>query len=681
MRTLLTLALLLTAVSATRAPALSGPEPRLTPADVFALEYASDPQLAPDGRRVAYVRRSGDIMTDRFRSSIWIVGDDGSSHRALVEGPGSYTSPRWAPEGHRLLFTASEDGADTLRVLDLASMSVTTLAELPARAESPVWSPDGTSVAFAMFTKAEIKPAVAMPVKPEGAEWAEPAVVIDTMIYRADGQGFIEPGSTQIYVVPADAGTPRRLTFTAHDTPGPLAWTPDRERLIFSANLIDPDRHPLDSDLYELEIVTGETRRLTSRFGPDESPALSPDGSHVAYVGFDDRKQGFQVSRLSLLDRRTGETRVLTSALDRSVSDPAWTPDGSAVCVLYDDHGVTTLARVGLDGTITTLAENLGGQSLGRPYPGASFTTGDRGRFATVVTSAERPADVAIGMPGELRRVTDLNADLLGPKDLAAVEELNVTSSFDGRPLQAWMMRPPGFDPAKRYPMILEIHGGPFANYGPRFSAEFQLFAAAGYVVVYANPRGSTSYGEEFGNLIHHAYPSEDYDDLMDVVDAVVSAGFVDEDRLFVTGGSGGGVLTAWIVGKTDRFRAAVVAKPVINWISFTLYADAYSFFSEYWFPGPVWDHLEHYWARSPLSLVGNVTTPTMLLTGENDLRTPIAESEQYYQALQLRGVPTRMVRVPGASHGIAARPTGLIMKVAHILDWFEHHDTRPDHE
>ncbi len=220
--------------------------------------------------------------------------------------------------------------------------------------------------------------------------------------------------------------------------------------------------------------------------------------------------------------------------------------------------------------------------------------------------------------------------------------------------------------------MILEIHGGPFASYGSVFSSEVQLYAAAGYVVLYTNPRGSSGYGEEFGNLIHHDYPNHDYEDLMSGVDALIARGYIDSENLFVTGGSGGGVLTAWIVGKTDRFRAAVVAKPVINWYSFVLYADNPAFFYRYWFPTKPWEDPEHYMKRSPLSYVGNVTTPTMLLTGEEDYRTPIAESEQFYAALKLEGVETAMVRIPGASHGIANRPSNLIAKIASVLMWFE---------
>ncbi|HKQ97995.1 MAG TPA: S9 family peptidase, partial [Candidatus Polarisedimenticolia bacterium] len=283
------------------------------------------------------------------------------------------------------------------------------------------------------------------------------------------------------------------------------------------------------------------------------------------------------------------------------------------------------------------------------------------------------PPEVATAAAGQKTAVlTRLNDDLFGGKRLATVEEITAKSSFDQRSIQGWIVRPPGFDPAKKYPLILEIHGGPFADYGDRWGAEMQLYATAGYVVLYSNPRGSTSYGEEFGNLIHHAYPGNDYDDLMSILDAAIARGSIDTANLFVTGGSGGGVLTAWIVGKTDRFRAAVSAKPVINWTSFVLTSDQPNFFSRYWFGATPWEKPEEFLRRSPLFQVGNVHTPTMLLTGEADYRTPISESEQFYEALKLLKVDTALVRVPDASHEMISRPSWLIGKSAHILAWFE---------
>ena len=367
------------------------------------------------------------------------------------------------------------------------------------------------------------------------------------------------------------------------------------------------------------------------------------------------------------------KSRLLSDQLDRSMEDMAWAADSKGLFIQYTREGNGQVGFMDLKGKYSSLADQLGGISLGRPYGGGSFSVAQNGSFAFTYADPLRPADIALGKQDQKRAIlTHLNEDLLAHKKLGKVEEIWFESSFDKRKVQGWIVKPPDFSPNKKYPLILEIHGGPFSDYGPRFSSEIQLYAAAGYVILYTNPRGSTSYGEEFGNLIHHNYPGEDYDDLMSGVDAVIAKGYVDEDQLYVTGGSGGGVLSSWIVGKTNRFRAAVVAKPVINWTSFVLTADNPAFFYQYWFPGFPWDHQEHYWKRSSLSLVGNVSTPTMLLTGESDLRTPISETEQFYQALKLRRVESAMVRIPGAYHGIAARPSNLISKIEHILYWFD---------
>ncbi len=650
--------------------------------DVFELEWASDPRISPAGDRVAFVRNSMDIQVDQRSSEIWIADIDGGVPRPLVTGPGSPRSPRWSPDGSRLAYVSSSGGSSQIHVLWLGDGRDARVSHLEAPPRALEWSPDGASLAFAMKVPDESEALASMPAAPEGAEWAPPVKVIERMIYRFDGAGFVDPGHVHLFILPAIGGTPRQLTSGNFNHFGPLSWSPDSNRIVFSANRRDDwEYEPNDSEVWEIDVSSGELRPLTDRRGPDDSPALSPDGEWVAYRGFDDRYQGYQLDRLYVQRRDGSERRELASDLGRSVGQIAWHDDGRGVYLLYTDRGTTRLALAGLDGSVEEVAQPVGGLSLGRPYSGGQFDAhGDRVVFTT--TTPDRPADLVTATRGSStssRVLTRLNEDLLAHRDLAPVEEIWTESSHDGRKIQAWVAFPPGFDPKGSYPLILEIHGGPFADYGPRFAAEIQLFAAAGYVVVYANPRGSSSYGEEFGNLIHHNYPGEDYDDLMSVVDAVVERGFIDEDRLFVTGGSGGGVLTAWIVGKTDRFRAAVVAKPVIHWTSFVLTADAYNFFYKYWFPGPPWEHQEQYWKRSPLSLVGNVTTPTMVLTGEEDYRTPMSESEQYYQALVLEKVPAALVRVPGASHGIAARPSQLIAKVANILAWFERHDAREE--
>ena len=663
------IALLFTLVFATRVWA----QEVLQPLDTFQLEWVSDPQIAPDGRQVVYVRNYMDIMRDRRRSSLWIVAANGDNHRPLTDRDASVQSPRWSPDGKRLFYvSAGDNGSRQVYMRWMDSGQTARLTQLTQTPANLVWSPDGEAIAFTMLVPEEATPLAKMPAKPEGAEWAPPVRVIDRLIYRADGQGYLPLGYRQLFVLSAEGGTPRQLTEGKFNHGRP-AWAADGEAIYVSANRhANRELDPLNSEIFRVSTGDRSGTALTTRQGPDSSPAVSPDGERIAYTGYDDTLQGYTVRRLYVMNADGSEPRVLSAGLDRDVANPTWDASGRRVYFQFDDRGDTRVARVAMDGRVEELAGGLGGTSLGRPYPGGSFSVADNGRFAFTLVGADHPADLAVGDRRGIERLTRLNDDLFGHKLLATVEEFRYPSAHDQREIHGWIVKPPGFDPKRRYPLILEIHGGPFENYGKRFSTEIQLYAAAGYVVLYTNPRGSTSYGQAFGNLIHHAYPGNDYHDLMSGVDAVLERGYVDPDNLFVTGGSGGGVLSSWVVGNTDRFRAAVVAKPVINWYSFVLTADAYNFFYKYWFPKPPWEDPESYLRRSPISLVGNVSTPTMLLTGEQDYRTPMSESEQYYQALKLRQVETALVRVPGASHGITQRPSNLVAKVVNVLAWFE---------
>jgi dipeptidyl aminopeptidase/acylaminoacyl peptidase len=649
------------------------PENRFTLPDIFELEWAGDPQISPDGRRVAFARGSFDIMKDRARSSLWIVNADGSDLRPLLSEAGDAASPRWSPDGGRLLYVARGDEASEIFVRWMDTGQEARLTHLTESPGAITWSPDGKWIAFLMFVPENPKPFVQLPPKPEGASWGPPIKFIDGLNYRADGRGYLRSGYRHLFVLPAEGGTPRQLTDGPFDDGRPH-WTPDGSALLFSANRHeDAEDNPANTEIYRVALADGAIAQLTTRQGPDEDPEASPDGARIAYTGFDDHYQGYQVTHLYIMNRDGSGSRLVTGAFDRDVGNITWSRDGKGLLFQYDDQGDTKIGYVTLSGDVTPLASGVGGLDLGRPYSGGQYTVSATGRFAFTQTAPDHPADVATGGAGQpVRRLTRLNDDLLGHERLGNVEEIRYHSSFDQREIQGWLVTPPDFDRSRKYPLILEIHGGPFANYGNRFTSEIQLYAAAGYVVLYANPRGSTSYGEAFGNLIHHDYPDHDYDDLMSGVDAVIARGFVDTTNLFVTGGSGGGVLTAWIVGHTNRFRAAVVAKPVINWYSFVLTSDLPAFFYKYWFPGFPWEHLDHYMQRSPISYVGKVTTPTMLITGEEDYRTPSEEVEQFYAALKLRHIPTAMVRIPDASHEIAAKPSNMMAKVAYILGWFD---------
>ncbi len=676
MRKMLFLGLSLSSPLVAGVAATEGLSRKLELSDVFAIEYATDPQISPDGTRIVYERNFMDASKDRKRSNLWMVNADGSGHRPLTTGNENDGNPRWSPDGERLAFVSGRAGSPQIHVMFMDTGQMATVTQLTEGPSGLAWSPDGKWIAFSMLVREEVEPLAKLPPAPEGSEWAPPVKVIDRLVYRADGAGYLKHGYLHVFVLPSEGGTPRQLTSGKFHHGGRLSWTPDGKSILISANR-NPDweYEPLESDLYEVLVADGSIMRLTSRNGPDTSPAVSTDGKLVAYVGFDDRVQFYQVARLYVMNRDGSGARVVTSGLDRDVSAHLWSADGRGLLIQYDDQGNSKVAHVTLDSEVRVLTGDVGGSSLDRPYSGGSFSAAASGDFAYTLSRPDHPADVAVSSQrGAPRRLTNLNEDLFGHKELGAVEEIWYESSHDRRRIHGWIVKPPGFDPRKKYPLILEIHGGPVANYGDRFGADPQIYAAAGYVVLYTNPRGSDSYGEEFGNLIHHNYPGDDYFDLMSGVDAVLSRGYVDSDNLFVTGGSGGGVLTAWLVGRTGRFRAAVAAKPVINWYSFVLTADSNYFFAKYWFPGFPWDHAEHYLKRSPLSLVGNVTTPTMLITGEEDYRTPISEAEQYYQALKFRQVRTALVRVPGAPHDIAHRPSQLLAKAANVLAWFEKH-------
>ena len=648
--------------------------------DIFSLEYVSDPQISPDGTRVIYVRNFKDIMTDKNLSNLWIVNFDGSNNRPLTTGNQNDSHPRWSHKGDRIIFKSNkEDNKMKLYMMWMDTRETVPLTNTVETPQNISWSHNDRYLAFNMFVPSPTESLIHMPAKPEGAEWNVPPTYIDRLNYRGDGAGYLRQGNQQLFVLSTQGGTPRQLTFSEFDHGAPT-WSIKDDLLYFSANFHkDEDLEPLDSEIHQMSVSDGEIKTLTSRYGPDQNPRLSPDGSKIAYVGFDDRHQGYQLTQLYIMNADGSDSKLISGDFDRSIGNAYWAENGKGLYFQFDDQGDTKIGYISTAGKVTKKVEQLGGLSLGRPYNAAQFTVSNNDRLAYTLGGTQHPADLGVSDGKNNKRLTYLNDDLFSFRKLGNVEEVWWESSFDQRKIQGWLVTPPDFDSSKKYPFILEIHGGPFTSYGSVFSAEIQAYAAAGYVVLYTNPRGSTSYGEEFGNLIHHDYPNHDYDDLMSGVDAVIKKGFIDEENLFVTGGSGGGVLTAWIVGKTDRFRAAVVAKPVINWYSFVLYADGAAFFSKYWFPNKPWENPENYLKRSPLSYVGNVTTPTMLLTGEEDYRTPIAESEQFYAALKLENVETALVRIPGASHGIANRPSNLVAKIASILAWFEKYRETPE--
>lgn len=640
--------------------------------DVFELEYATDPQIAPDGEHIAYVRRSNDIMTDRTRSNIWLLRADGSDHRPLLSGTANYSSPRWSPDGTRLAYLSNEERGSQLYVRWMDTGQTALLTNIQNSASNISWSLDGQTIAFTMNVEFDSKPfSVSMPDKPEGADWSPAFKYVTETRYQADGSGILEPAYSHVFVVPAEGGTARQLTQGNFNHRSQLSWTPDSEEILFAANRNENwALQSREADLFAVNLA-GELRQITFEPGVETAPQVSPDGKLIAYGKTDNAKLAYRNRYLHVIGVDGSGDRNLSADIDNSLSDWRW--DGnSALYYQVTNRGITEVARVSLDGGHQTIASGMGGESLGRPYTSGSYAAASN---LVVVTkgSDTRPADLFAIRNLSETRLTELNEDLLAHKKLGQVHEIIYDSSIDGEEIQGWYLTPPDYDPKQSYPLILEIHGGPHSAYGPHFSAEMQRMAAAGYVVFFNNHRGSTSYGERFALLLQNKYSSEyDFADHMSGIDVLIEQGIADPDRLYITGGSAGGIAAAYAIGLTDRFKAAAVAKPVVNWVSKVLTADSGIGQIANQFPGMPWENIDDYWQRSPLSLIPNMTTPTLLMTGEADRRTPISETEQMYQALKIQGVDVVMVRVPGSPHGIAGRPSRLIGKVENILAWFD---------
>ena len=644
-----------------------------TPLDVFDLEYVSNTEISPDGNKILYQRNFNDIMTDESFSNIWLINFDGSENRPITTGNFKDTSPKWSNKGDKFVFKSNREGKSQIFLFDLTNNSIQKLTNFQYSISSIKWSPDDSYILFSSFIDDKRDKLIKMPEKPKGAKWNDPPVEISDLNYRYDGSGFRKPGETQFFTLPVTGGTPRQISnIPAEKRAFQGEWI-DKNTIVFSANLNeDSDFNTINTEIYTLDINSGIQKALTSREGPDNSPKVSNDNSLIAYLGYDDEYLSYQQNSIYIMRTDGSGKYKIELDLDRNISNIYWSGDDKRIFFQYDDKGITKIGSTTLDGKLDFIIDQVGGLSFSRPYSGGFFSLSNNNRYSFTYGTVYNPADLAVGYKGSKNRLTNLNKDLFDYKKLGNVEEIWYESSFDGEMIQGWIVKPPNFDESKKYPLILEIHGGPHTNYGFHFSSEVQLFASKGYVVLYTNPRGSTSYGKEFANLIHHNYPSQDYDDLISGVDNLIERGYIDENNLFVTGGSGGGVLTSWIIGKTDRFSAAVVAKPVINWYSFVLYADNIGYFYKYWFEDLPWIDPESYLKRSPISYVGNVETPTMVLTGEKDYRTPMAESEQFYAGLKLNKVESMLVRIPNANHGIASKPSNLIAKVNAIISWFE---------
>lgn len=649
-------------------PVMAQQKPGLLVKDTFMdMESVGNPEISPDGRQIIFTRTWVDKMKDAYRSNLWIVDVDGSRVRELTSGARNDSSPVWSPDGKRIAFLSDRDGTSQLHVMWLDTREVAQLTHLERAPGSIRWSPDGRHIAFTAFIP-DNEPilAVRLPERPRGAEWAKPAVIVDRLSWASDGRGPTPKGHTHVFTIDATiGGTPRQVTSGKFNHQA-FDWSADG-KTIYVSGIRKPDAEYLrnDSEIYSVDLATLEVKTLTDRKGPDGGPVVSPNGRHVAYTGNDDRMYTNHVASLYLMNSDGGGKRLLAGDLASSPREVIWRADGSAVMFTVEEKGVTDLFWVTLsDGKL----HRLGNRTL---ISGISVAS--NGQVAMIESTHTRPGELvtwSLNRSADRKQLVDVNSDVLSGLKLGQAEELWYTSS-DGLKVQGWLIKPADFEPGRKYPMVLWIHGGPWSMYSVAWNWAFQNFAANGYAVLYTNPRGSTGYGQDFVNGIQYSYPGKDYDDLMAGVDAALAKGFIDDRNLFVCGGSGGGVLTAWIVGHTDRFAAAVSMRPVINWHSFVGTTDGSSWY--YQFKKFPWEDPMEFAVRSPLNYVANVKTPTMVMTGEADLRTPMGQSEEYYRALKMLKKETLLVRMPDEYHGWR-RPSHQLLQQLYLQAWFDKH-------
>jgi dipeptidyl aminopeptidase/acylaminoacyl peptidase len=651
---------------------------RLTTEHYFELERIANAQISPDGSRIVYTREQANRLEDKWESSLWIMNADGSQHRFLAKGSGA----RWAQDSKRILYLAEGEPKGTqilVRWID-AEGPPTQVTHATEKLADARWSPDGKTIAFSMFVPDKHKWTISMPAEPEGAKWTPAPRIVETLHYRQDQVGFLQDGQTHLFVVAADGGAPRQLTgekwgVGAGELRGAVAmdWTPDSKSIVFQANRdADADLEYQRSQLLVVDVASGSIRDLVTKPGFWGRPTVSPDGKSLAFVGYPASQKTHSTADLYVVPFSGGEPRKVSGDYDRDPINLFWAADGSGVYFDADDRGSRNIDFASVNGgvrAVTTGAHILTVDSASKDLIAAG-----------TVTDPDHPAEVVRfslrGSPG-VKQLTNVNSGLLAGKKLAKIEEVMYSSTGNAK-VQGWIVKPPDFDGTKKYPLILEIHGGPFGMYNVAFNYMWQNFAANDFVVLYVNPRGSTGYGSAFSGAIDHNYPGPDYDDLMAGVDAVIANGFVDTSRMYVSGCSGGGVLSSWVIGHTDRFAAAAVRCPVIDWLSMAGHTDiplfTYSFFQK-----PFWEDPSDWLAHSSLMYAGKVTTPTLLMTGVLDRRTPMPQTEEFYAALKVRGVPATLLEFEGEYHGTGSKPSNFIRTQLYMMSWFKRYTRSSD--
>jgi dipeptidyl aminopeptidase/acylaminoacyl peptidase len=673
--------------------------------DLFKFVWAADPQISPNGAQVAFVRVNINEDKDRYETQIFVVPSDGSAQpRPLTSGRND-RAPRWSPSGREIVFVRTPEPVDgkskpsQLYLISMDGGEARPLTDASKGASNPVWSPDGRTIAF-LSTPDTAKADSAKKAADTTKKHVSDVRVITRAQYRWNGGGYTDvTAHSHIWTIGSAIAANGALSAAKQITTGTFdesepVWSPDGSRLYFTSNRrLEPYYDVAGDELFSVSANGGATSKVASLDGQILSVAISPDGKRIAFTANENAKpvRFYDEEDLYVMDATPGaQPRNLTTAYDYDIEGGLtadqhppragagggiiWSRDGRALTVVTTENGRSNLKRFSAsDGKVDSL-------TTGNQDVVAYTASADGSKLVALISTATNIGDLfvfdatppASRLPSP-RQITRVNEGLFSTLDLPAPEEFQY-NSFDGRRIQGWILKPTRFDASKKYPLILEIHGGPNAAYGYTFTHEFDWMAAKGYVVVYTNPRGSTSYGQEFANIIQHNYPGDDYKDLMAGVDEVIKRGYIDTTRMGVTGGSGGGVLTNWIITHTTRFAAAASQRSIAEWSGFWYSAD-FTLFHPTWFSGPPWENAKQFADLSPITYVAKVTTPLMLIEGDADMRTPPAMGgEQMFRALKYLHKPTVMVRFPDETHELSrsGKPWHRVERLRHIVGWFD---------
>jgi len=697
--------LLLAVVVSLQSPTL-GQKRNITEKDLFNFVWIGDPQVSPDGTRIAFIRVTVNDRKDGYNTAIWMVETASGISRQLTRGTRD-ANPRWSPDGQYLMFVRSAEregrtDPPQLFMMGMAGGEPFQFTTLPRGVGNPQWSPDGKSILFyngatqeeiAKAQRAAASPSPSPGASPKPEDRESDVRVITRAIYRSNGAGYVDnKHPTHLWVVAAprtgdEKVTPKQLTQGRFDD-GNATWSKDGAQIYFVSDQTEEPYYELpNTDIYSVPTNGGPVTKLTSFDMGAGALSVSPNGKKLAfYASASKPVQSYTEPDLWVLDiAPNSQPKNLTRDFNFDVGSgvggdntsprsgggnpPIWSADGSRIFAVFAKEGKANLGSFdSTTGRETDITSGNQAVVTVRSVPGAT-------KFALLISTPTRIGDLywLDGTSGTPKQLTNINDELFSKLNLTEPEEVWYTS-FDGKKVQTWVQKPPDFDPNKKYPLILNIHGGPHSAYGFIFDHEFQWMAAKGYIVLYPNPRGSTSYGQEFGNIIQYRYPGDDYKDLMAGVDELLKRGYVDEKRLGVTGGSGGGLLTNWTIGQTTRFAAAVSQRDIADWADWWYTAD-FTLFQPNWFKGPPFEDPEDYRVRSPITYINKVQTPLMLILGETDYRTPTGSGgEQMFRALKYRKIPTVMVRFPNETHELSrsGQPWHRIERLQHIVGWFD---------